>query len=51
MRCPYCERPLHRWGTYCRACRRNVWRWPHLLLFAVLLVIGLFALWEIFIAR
>ncbi|WP_352431878.1 hypothetical protein [Pyrinomonas sp.] len=50
MRCPYCERPLHRLGTHCRACRRNIWRWPHLFALAGLLFLALLLAWGLLIA-
>jgi hypothetical protein len=40
-RCPYCARPLRGLGLKCRACRRYVLRWPHIV---VLTVAGLAAL-------
>jgi hypothetical protein len=40
-KCPYCARPLRGFGLKCRACRRYVLRWHHVLLLAV---IGLAAL-------
>jgi hypothetical protein len=46
-KCPYCARPLRAGGIRCRACRRWVLGWPHLL-FLVLLgfatVVGLLEL-------
>ncbi|HVF55784.1 MAG TPA: hypothetical protein VM934_06515 [Pyrinomonadaceae bacterium] len=39
-KCPYCARPLRMGGVRCRACRRYVLGWPHLLLLiAVCLVV------------
>jgi hypothetical protein len=47
MRCPYCERPLHMGGIKCRACRRYVLRWPHIVLLIVLAVAVAFGLLEL----
>ncbi|MCA1816592.1 MAG: hypothetical protein LC746_09340 [Acidobacteria bacterium] len=44
-KCPYCARPLKGFGLKCRACRRYVPRWHHILLFSlVALVVIAFAL-------
>ena len=34
-KCPYCHRPLRRFGTRCRACRRYILRWPHFVLLSL----------------
>ena len=44
-KCPYCARPLKGFGLKCRACRRYVLRWHHIVLFSLVgLVIIAFAL-------
>jgi hypothetical protein len=40
-KCPYCHRPLRQFGTRCRACRRYVLRWPHIVLLSVAVLTGL----------
>ena len=35
-KCPYCARPLRMWGLRCRACRRYVLRWPHIIILIAL---------------
>lgn len=40
LKCLYCARPLRGLGLKCKACRRYVLRWPHIV---VLSVIGLIA--------
>ena len=35
LKCPYCARPLRGLGLRCRACRRYVLRWPHMILLSV----------------
>lgn len=40
LKCLYCARPLRGLGLKCKACRRYVLRWPHIV---VLSVIGLLA--------
>ncbi len=35
-KCPYCARPLRGAGFKCRACRRYILRWPHVLLLSLL---------------
>ena len=46
-RCPYCARPLKGLGVKCRACRRYVLRWPHLLILSVFLLVTVLALLEL----
>lgn len=46
MKCPYCARPL-RMGVRCRACRRYVFRWPHIFLMVVLATAVIVALVEL----
>ncbi|MCA1592542.1 MAG: hypothetical protein LC754_07815 [Acidobacteria bacterium] len=46
-KCPYCVRPLRMGGIQCRACRRYVLRWPHVVLLIVLGVATLAALLEL----
>lgn len=36
MKCPYCQRRL-RGGIKCTACRRYIFRWPHLVLLTLLI--------------
>ena len=40
-KCPYCARPLRGIGIKCRACRRYVLRWYHIL---PVVAVGLVAL-------
>ena len=40
LKCLYCARPLRGLGMKCRACRRYVLRWPHMI---ALSIIGLAA--------
>ena len=47
MRCPYCARPLRMGGMRCRACRRYVLRWPHVLALAVAAFAVIYALLEL----
>ena len=47
IKCPYCARPLRMGGIKCRACRRYVLRWPHVMFIIVLSVFLLAALLEI----
>ena len=46
-RCPYCARPLRGLGLKCRACRRYILRWPHLLVLSVALLVAVLALLEL----
>ena len=45
-RCPYCARPLKGLGLKCRACRRYILRWPHLLVLSLVALIALLFLLE-----
>ncbi|HEY0077133.1 MAG TPA: hypothetical protein VGB73_00695 [Pyrinomonadaceae bacterium] len=47
MKCLYCQRPLKGSRTYCRACQRFVFRWPHLLLLTIIGVAALLGLLEL----
>ena len=46
-RCPYCARPLKGLGLKCRACRRYILRWPHLLVLSVVLLAAVLVLLEL----
>jgi hypothetical protein len=46
MRCPYCARPLSMLGTKCKACRRYILGWSHIIIVAVIVIIGLIVLLE-----
>ena len=46
-RCPYCARPLKGLGLKCRACRRYILRWPHLLVLATGLLVAVLVLLEL----
>ncbi|MCA1616944.1 MAG: hypothetical protein LC800_23255 [Acidobacteria bacterium] len=35
LKCLYCARPLRGLGLRCRACRRYVLRWPHMIALSV----------------
>ncbi|HYX43202.1 MAG TPA: hypothetical protein VE821_15960 [Pyrinomonadaceae bacterium] len=48
-KCPYCQRPLRRFGTRCRACRRYVLRWPHIVLLSLAALTGLALLLDLLI--
>lgn len=47
-KCPYCARPLRTGGLHCRACRRWILRWPHILLLSILGVVVAVVLLELF---
>lgn len=49
MKCPYCARPLRRGSFKCRACRRYVFEWPHLVVLGLLGIVAIVALIEIFL--
>ena len=46
-KCPYCKRPLPGLGIKCRACRRYVLGWPHVLLLSIFVLISLAAMFEL----
>ncbi|HEY0101404.1 MAG TPA: hypothetical protein VGB76_20940 [Pyrinomonadaceae bacterium] len=46
-KCPYCKRPLAGLGLNCRACRRYVLGWPHVLLLSLVILISLAVLLEL----
>jgi hypothetical protein len=46
-KCPYCKRPLAGFGLKCRACRRYVLGWPHVLLLSLVILISLAVLLEL----
>ena len=47
-KCPYCARPLKGlFGLKCRACRRYVLRWPHLLVLSAVLLAAVLVLLEL----
>jgi hypothetical protein len=46
-KCPYCKRPLPGLGIKCRACRRYVLGWPHVLLLSIFALISLAAIFEL----
>lgn len=48
-KCPYCDRPLRMFGMRCRACRRYVFSWFHILAFAVLGVVAFGLLVELLV--
>jgi hypothetical protein len=48
-KCPYCQRPLRRFGTRCRACRRYILRWPHIVLLSLAALTGLALLLDLLI--
>lgn len=45
-KCPYCKRPLAGLGLKCRACRRYVLGWPHVLLLSIAVLVSLAILLE-----
>ncbi|HKP73879.1 MAG TPA: hypothetical protein VJT82_13135 [Pyrinomonadaceae bacterium] len=49
-KCPYCERPLPGLGLRCRACRRYVLGWPHVLLLSMMALISLAVLLELLLS-
>lgn len=46
-KCPYCKRPLKGLGLKCRACRRYVLGWPHVLLISLVILISLAIILEL----
>jgi hypothetical protein len=46
-KCPYCARPLKGLGVKCRACRRYILRWPHLLVLSFVVLIAVLVLLEL----
>ena len=46
-KCPYCKRPLKGLGLKCRACRRYVLGWPHVLLISFVILISLAIILEL----
>ena len=46
-KCPYCKRPLKGLGFTCRACRRYVLGWPHVLLLSFFVLISLAVILEL----
>ena len=46
-KCPYCKRPLKGLGLKCRACRRYVLGWPHVLLLSLFVLISLAVILEL----
>jgi hypothetical protein len=49
-RCPYCARPLKGLGLKCRACRRYILRWPHLLALSALLLVAVLVLLDLLLS-
>jgi hypothetical protein len=45
-KCPYCARPLRGFGVKCRACRRYVLRWSHLVVLGAVVIIAVVVLLE-----
>jgi hypothetical protein len=39
-KCPYCARPLRGFGLKCRACRRYVLRWYHIVFISAVAVVA-----------
>ena len=50
-KCKYCARPLKGFGIKCRACRRYVLRWPHLILLAVVVVAAVVAITDLLLSH
>ena len=46
-KCLYCARPLRGLGLRCRACRRYVLRWPHVIVLSVVALTILVLLLEL----
>ena len=46
-KCPYRARPLKGLGLKCRACRRYILRWPHLIVLSGLLLVAVLVLLEL----
>lgn len=46
-KCPYCKRPLKGLGLNCRACRRYVLGWPHVILISLVIIISLAIILEL----
>jgi len=49
-KCPYCKRPLTGLGLKCRACRRYVLGWPHVLFFSLVVLITLAVFLELILS-
>lgn len=49
-KCPYCKRPLPGLGLKCRACRRYVLGWQHVLLLTVFTLVLLAVLLELLLS-
>lgn len=50
MKCPYCARHVSKGSLKCRACRRYVLGWPHLLVLSLLSLFAVLAFIEIFLS-
>lgn len=48
LKCPYCARPLPGAGVRCRACRRYVLRWPHMIMLSLALLVAVVLILELF---
>lgn len=46
-KCPYCKRPLKGLGLNCRACRRYVLGWPHLIFISLVILISIAIILEL----
>ncbi len=46
-KCPYCARPLRMAGLRCRACRRYVLRWPHMVVLSFVLLAAVVLILEL----
>jgi hypothetical protein len=47
-KCPYCARPLRMGGIRCRACRRYIFHWTHIIVIALLALAATVGLLEFF---
>ncbi|HEV2860195.1 MAG TPA: hypothetical protein VGX48_04245 [Pyrinomonadaceae bacterium] len=45
-KCPYCARPLRMGGIRCRACRRFIFSWPHIVVLVLLALAATVAVLE-----
>lgn len=46
-KCTYCARPLPGLGIRCRACRRYVLRWPHMVVLSLVLLVAVVLILEL----
>lgn len=47
LKCLYCARPLRGLGLRCKACRRYVLRWPHMIALSIIALAAVLLLLEL----